>query len=57
MPVPFSMLALIGEDRHRDTEKRCDGAFAEERLVSLIFRMSNKRHRQQQLRTSRRDDE
>ena len=37
----FDACALIGKDRYRNTEKRCDGAFAEQRLVSLVVRMSN----------------
>ena len=37
----FDAGALVGKDRYRGAEERCDGAFAEQRLVSLVVRMSN----------------
>src|SRR4030095_519926 len=37
----FDACALVGKDRYRSSEERCDSTFAEQRLISLVVRMSN----------------
>ena len=37
----FDACALVGKDRYRSSEERCDGVFAEQRLVSLDLPLSN----------------
>ena len=53
----FDACALIGKDRYRDSEERCNGAFAEERLVPFVLRMGhNSDTGREQFRAGRRND-